>query len=158
MVLSSCSSSGTSSATQSASPKSACSLLTAQEASKALGGTVQSPTQCRTSPGSQSGGLYHRSAGQGTLLVHVSWDKRAVKTFAVAHSGHATYPDGAVPPQYAKVTVAGTPAYWQLSPAAGPVGARAVSSLKGGYVVTINSMGLDQSQVEQALADILSHL
>jgi hypothetical protein len=56
------------------------------------------------------------------------------------------------------MTVAETPAYWQLSPAAGPGDARTVSSLKSGYVVTITSMGLSQSQVEQALADILTSL
>ena len=92
------------------------------------------------------------------MLVHVSWNKRAVTTFKVAHSGHATYLDGAVPPQYAKVTVAGVPAYWQLSPPSGPGDAKNVSSLKSGYVVTVTSMGLGQSEVEQALADILNHL
>ena len=92
------------------------------------------------------------------MLVHVSWDKRTVSTFTVAHSGHATYLDGAVPPQYAKVTVARTPAYWQLSPAAGPGGVQSVSTLKNGYVVTLTSMQLGQSRVEQALADILNHL
>jgi len=33
-----------------------------------------------------------------------------------------------------------------------------MESLKNGYVVTITSMGLEQSQVEQALADIFNHL
>jgi hypothetical protein len=50
----------------------------------------------------------------------------------VAHK--ATYLDGAVPPKYAEVTVGGAPAYWQLSLAAGPGGARNMSSLKDGYV------------------------
>ncbi len=81
-----------------------------------------------------------------------------MSTFTGAHSGHATYLDGAEPPHYAKMTVAETPAYWQLSPAAGPGDARTVSSLKSGYVVTITSMGLSQSQAEQALADILTNL
>ncbi len=98
------------------------------------------------------------SGGPGTLLVHVSWDKRTVTTFTVAHSGHAKYLDGAVPPQYAKVTVAGVPAYWQLSSSSNPGNAQSVSSLKSGYVVTLTSMGLGQSQVEQALGDILNNL
>ena len=91
------------------------------------------------------------------MLVHVAWDKRTVTTFSVVHGGHAKYVDEAVPPQYAKVTVSGVPAYWQLSPAPGPGGAQSVSSLKGGYVVTLTSMGLSQTQVEQALAAILNH-
>jgi hypothetical protein len=132
--------------------------LTAHEATNALGGPVQAPGECTASTGNQSVGLYRVSGGPGPLLVHVSWDKRAVTTFTVAHSGHAKYPDGAAPPQYGKVTVAGVPAYWQLSPAPGPGNTQSLSSLKTGYVVTISSMGLSQSRVEQALAVILSHL
>ena len=157
MVLSACSSSGASSVERSASPKSACSLLTGQDATKALGGPVQGPSECSTSPGNQSGGLYFLS-GQGTLLVHVSWDKRTVTAFTVTHSGHAKYLGGTVPPQYAKVTVAGVSAYWQLSPAPGPGNTQRVSSLKRGYVVTFTSMGLSHSEVDQALAVTLDHL
>ena len=92
------------------------------------------------------------------MVVRVSWNRRTTSSFTVAHSGKAKYLNGAVPPKYAEVTLGGAPAYWQLSPAAGPGGARNLESLKDGYVVTITSMGLGQSQVEQALADMLSHL
>jgi len=119
--------------------------------------TCSRPSECSTSPGNQSGGLYFLS-GQGTLLVHVSWDKRTVTAFTVTHSGHAKYLGGTVPPQYAKVTVAGVSAYWQLSPAPGPGNTQSVSSLKRGYVVTFTSMGLSHSEVDQALAVTLDHL
>jgi len=158
LVISACSPSGPSSATKTVSPQSACSLLTAQEASNALGETVQAPSQCATSPGDQSSGIYRLSAGPGTMVIRVSWNKRTTSSFTVAHSGKAKYLDGAVPPTYAEVTVGGVPAYWQLSPAAGPGGARNLSSSKDGYVVTITSMGLGRSQVGQALADMLNHL
>jgi len=158
LAFSACSPSGPSSATQKGSPRSACSLLTAQEASNALGEAVQAPSQCATSPGDQSSGLYRLSAGPGTMVVRVSWNKRTASSFTVAHSGKAKYLNGAVPPKYAEVTVGGVPAYWQLSPPAGPGGARNLESLKNGYVVTITSMGLGQAQVEQALADMLNHL
>ncbi len=157
MFLSACASSG-GSVEQSASPKSACSLLSTQEASEALGAPVQTSSECTTYAGNQSGGLYHPSDGPGTLLVHVSWDKQTVTTFTVAHSGHAKYLNGEAPPQYLKVTVAGVPAYWQVSPVPGPGNAQGISSLKSGYVVTLTSMSLSQSQVQGALAVILNHL
>ena len=98
------------------------------------------------------------------MLVNVSWDKRTANTFTVAHGGHAKYiaagGSAVPPPQYSKVTVAGIPAYWQLSPPpfTGPFNHRSISSLKSGYVVTLTSMGLDQPEVEQALSQILSRL
>jgi hypothetical protein len=95
----------------------------------------------------------------GSLWVNLSWNKRAATTFTVSHSGHAKYVDGAVPTQYAEVTVAGVPAYWQLSsPVTGDPGAVSVISLKSGYVVMLTSMGLSQSEVDHALAVILNHL
>jgi hypothetical protein len=158
ILLTACTSSGASTVEQGSSPRSACSLLTAHEATNALGGPVQAPSECTTSTGNQSVGLYHVSGGPRTLLVHVSWDERSVTTFTVAHSGRAKYLDEAAPPQYGKATVAGVPAYWQLSPAPGPGNTQSLSSLKTGYVVTLSSMGLSQSRVERALAVILGHL
>jgi len=100
------------------------------------------------------------------MQVNLSWGKRVATTFTVSHSGHAKWPTGVVAPQYARVVVNGVPAFWQLSPS--PVigdpntqsvtNAQSVNSLKSGYVVTLLSMGLSHSQVEQALAVILSHL
>ena len=76
-------------------------------------------------------------------------DKRTVQTFTVAHSGTATYLDGAQPPRYSKVTVAGATAYWQESPSPGPGNSERLSSLKDGDVVTLTVMDLDPSQVER---------
>ncbi len=58
VFLSACGSSATSSPKQTSSPRSACSLLTAQEASNALGEPGQAPHECKTYPGNQSGGIY----------------------------------------------------------------------------------------------------
>ena len=162
LVLSACSSSAT-------SPRSACSLLSAKEASKALGGPVQPPNQCQVGPGDQSVGNYSGGKPGGTLLVHVSWGNEAVTTFAVSHSGHAPYAAGFTPPVYSRVTVSGISAYWQLSPPpitvknTGNSSGQAASNLriitlKNGYVVTLDSMFLSQSQDEQALASIISRL
>jgi hypothetical protein len=132
--------------------------LTVHQASNALGGSVQVPSECTTSTADQSDGLYRVSGGAGPLIVHVSWDRQTVTTFELAHSGHANDLDGTTPPRYSRVTVAGVPAYWQLSPAPGPGNAQSLSSLKSGYVVTLSSMGLSRSRVELALAAILNHL
>ena len=165
LVLSACSSSQ-----QATSPRSACSLLSAKEASAAFGGPVQPPNQCQVEPGDQSSGLYGSGGTEpGILLVHVSWSKEAVTTFTVSHSGHAHYAAGFTPPVYSRVTVAGISAYWQLSPSpitvkntgnnSGPaVSNLRIITLKNGYVVTLDSMSLSQSQDEQALASIISRL
>jgi hypothetical protein len=161
--LSACSSSH-----QATSPRSACSLLSANEASAALGGPVQPPNQCQVGPGDQSSGLYSGGKPGGPLLVHVSWGNEAVTTFTVSHSGHAHYAAGITPPTYSRVTVAGISAYWQLSPPPITVINRGnrnpaasilrIITLKNGYVVTLDSIFLSQSQDEQALASIISRL
>jgi hypothetical protein len=158
LVLSGCASSKAFPAQQDTSTTSACSLLTVEEAAKALGGPVDAPAECATTTHNQSGGLYHRSGEPGTLLVRVSWNKRTASTFTMTHSGDARYLGTAARPQYGKVMVAGQPAYWQLRPTPGPGGFHSLSSLKRGYVVMLTSMDLGQSQVENALAVILNHL
>lgn len=158
VVLSACTSPKASPVQQGGSTRSACSLLTVQEAAEALGGPVGAPVECATSADHQSGGLYHRSDRPGTLLVQVSWDKRTVNTFTTAHSGHAQFLGRAARSQYEKVMVAGLPAYWQLRPTPGPKGFGSLSSLKSGYVIILISMDISQSQVENALAVILNHL
>jgi hypothetical protein len=157
-VLSACTSPKASPVQQGGSTRSACSLLTVQEAIEALGGPVDAPVECATTADNQSGGLYHRSGGPATLLVRVSWDKRTVTTFMTAHSGDAQFLGRAARPQYEKVMVADLPAYWQLRPTPGPGGFHSLSSLKSGYVVMLISMDLSQSQGENALAVILNHL
>jgi hypothetical protein len=165
VMLTACSSSTPLAAQQIASPRSACSLLTAGEARAAVGGTVQTASQCASLPSNQSTALYVFSGQGGRLLrVDVAWGKRQVTTFTVAHSGHArnlTQGGGYVPPpQYANVTVSGVPAYWRVSPSpiTGNPSARSISALAKGYVVILTSEGLTQSQDESALASIINHL
>ena len=158
ILISACSSSSAPSAKLGASPRSVCSLLTAQEAAKALGGPVQGPSECATSPGDQSSGLYFYS-GRGPLLIHVGWAARTVSTFTGAHGAHVHYIDGMAPVHYQEVTVARVPAYWQVSPPPGPGNRyQSLTSMKTGYVVTLTSMGIAQPQVERALAVVLNHL
>ena len=92
------------------------------------------------------------------------WGTRTVTTFTVSHRGHARYVtqqgSPVAPPTFAKVTVAGVPAYWQVSPAprTGDPGAVRISALKGGYVVSIHSSGLNRLQDERVLTAILRSL
>jgi hypothetical protein len=98
------------------------------------------------------------------VQVDVAWGKRQFTTFTVSHSGHAQYVGqggGAVaPPQYAKVTVSGVTAYWQVSPSpiSGNPSALSISALAKGYVVILTSTRPTQSQDESALASIINHL
>jgi hypothetical protein len=157
LVVSACGSSQ-----QATSPRSACSLLSAKEASTALGGPVQPPNQCQERPGDQSNGVYSGGKPGGTMVANVSWGNEAVSTFTVSHSGDARSAAGVTAPVYRRVTVSGISAYWQISPPAVPgastVSTFKISALKNGYVVTLTSMFLSQSQDEQALAAILSRL
>lgn len=164
VVLSACSSSQ-----QSTSPRSACSLLSAEQASAALGGVVQPPSECQVGPGNQSVGLYSGGKPGGSLMVNVSWGTEAVTTFTVSHGGQAHSAAGVTPPVYSRVTVSGISAYWQLSPPpitvilrdnnSAPTGSvLKISTLKNGYVATLTSVSLSQSQDEQALASIINRL
>ena len=160
LVLSACSSSQ-----QATSPRSACSLLSAKEASAAFGGPV---SKCQPAPGGigdQSDGLYLSGGTKpGTLVIYLSWDTVAVNSFTMSHSGHAHYAPGIAPPVYSRVTVSGIFAYWQLSPSSvtnnkrTPTAYMKISALKKGYVVTLNSLSLSQSQDESALASIIRRL
>ena len=137
----------------------ACSLLSAHAASTALGESVQGPHECNALPGDQSSGLYFVAAPKpGTLSVNISWNTGSITTFTVSQSGHAKWESASPPPTYERVTVAGVPAYWQLSPTAGPGNAQRIESMKSGYVVGLTSMGLGQPQVEKALAVLLNRL
>lgn len=120
---------------------------------------MQGPHECNALAGDQSSGLYSVAASKpGTLLVNISWNTGVLSTFTTSHSGHAKWDSASPPPTYETVTVAGVPAYWQLSPAAGPGNAQRIETMKSGYVVDLTSMGLSQPQVEKALAVILNHL
>jgi hypothetical protein len=98
------------------------------------------------------------------LTINISWGTEAVNNFTVSHSGHAHYAPGVAPPVYDRVTVSGMSAYWQVSPPSvtnnngTPTAYMKISALKSGYVVTLDSLSLSQSQVESALASIISRL
>jgi hypothetical protein len=163
VALSACTSSA--SAQQTSLPRSACSLLSTEEASAAFGTAVQPPSQCRISPGDQSQALYSGTelgTTPGVLSVNLYWNKAAVHTFTVTHTGNTHYRGTLPAPVYSQVTVSGIAAYWRLNPPpiSGLPGAHAqiISALKNGYVVTLISMNLSESQDEHAMASILNHL
>jgi hypothetical protein len=114
--------------------------------------------------GDQSQTLYDFGGSvSGVLLVNISWNKSAIHTFTVTHSGHACFAAGDTPPVYQRVIVAGVPAYWRLNPppvsggfATAPV--QRLSASKNGYVVTLESMSLTESQDKRTLAAIIGHL
>jgi len=158
ILLAACSSSSAPSAGLGASPRSACSLLTGQEATEALGGPARDPSECSTSPGDHSSGLYF-FPGRGPLVLNVGWAARQVSTFAGAHGAHVQYLDGMAPVRYQKVTVDGVPAYWQVSPPPGPGSQfQSLTSMENGYVLNFPSGGKAQPKVERALAVVLNHL
>lgn len=164
-LLSSCSS-APSAAQQTASPRSACSLLTVKEAGAAFSGPVQPPQRCSLLPGNQSDGIYLSGGSEpGVLEVTVAWGERQVTTFTVSHSGHAHFvaPAGGsvASPRYARVTVSGVPAYWQLSPSpisGGSSSALSIGALKNGYVVILSSTSLRRSQDVSVPTSIIHHL
>jgi hypothetical protein len=149
-----------------ASPRTVCSLVSNAQVSAATGTPVHGPNGCAVLPGDQSSALYlvQGATGGAQLQVSLYWGTRAVTTFTVSHSGHARYVtqqgSPVAPPTFAKVTVAGVPAYWQVSPApqTGDPGALRIEVLKGGYVVSIYSSGLNRIQDERVLSAILGSL
>jgi hypothetical protein len=145
--------------------------MTGKQAETVLGGPVHVSPSLNPNPGKQGSCLYGSASSlPGTLLVNVSWDQRSVANFAGIHGGHATVVPGTtgtgvtIPPApYTKVSVDGSAAYWLPHPPT-PAGrdfaanATSLSATKHRYVVTLNSMGLDQLQNERALGLILNRL
>jgi hypothetical protein len=141
--------------------------MTTKEAAAVLNGPVTTPQEGSLTVTNQSSCLY---LSKGSLDVSVSWSRRAVTTFTVLHSGHAhfvptTSPTGATfpPPRYTEVSVNGTHAYWLVNPTAPPGSNLAtnttnLTAMKHGYFVQLLSIGLNDSQDEQALAVILNRL
>ncbi len=117
-------------------------------------------------PGEQSRALYTGAKPGATspalLIVNVSWNKSAVHTFTETHSGHAHYGGTLPPPVYSPVTVSGIAVDRRLNPnpVSGPPNTRVqmLETLRNGYVVTLISMSLSESQDEQAMASIIGHL
>jgi len=167
ILLSACGSTPTAATHQAAaSPRTVCSLVSNTQVSVATGTPVHGPNSCTVLPGNQSNALYLMQGGTGSAQLQVSlfWSTQAVATFTVSHSGHARYVTQqgtpVAPPEFANVTVAGVPAYWQVSPApqTGNPGAMRISALKSGYVVSIYSSGLNALQDERVLTAVLGSL
>jgi len=143
--------------------------MTGKQAEAVIGGPVRvSPPQAIL--GNQSSCLYSSDGSlPGTLIVNISWDTRSITNFTVLHGGQARIVPGTatgakIPPaQYTKVSVDGSTAYWLPHPPV-PSGSNLatntsqLSGVRDGYVVTLNSMGLSQSQDERALGFILRRL
>ena len=148
------------------SPRTVCSLVNTAEVSAALGEPAYGPSGCTVQRGSQSIADYVvQGKIAGTLLeVSLAWSTTAVTTFTTSHSGHARYTtqQGApvAPPTFTKVTVAGVPAYWQVTPVPEPGDPKAmrISALKNGYVVSVYSSELSQLQDEKVLGAVLTNL
>jgi hypothetical protein len=144
--------------------------MTGKQAGAVMGGPVRvSPSQAI--PGNQSSCLYSPDGSlPGALIVNVSWDTRSIANFTALHGGLArivpgTTPTGAkIPPvEYTKVSVDGSTAYWvPLLPVPSgsnaPTNSSQLSGTVHGYVVTLISMGLNQSQDERALGLMLRQL
>jgi len=166
ILLSACGSSSTAATQQAATPRTVCSLVSNKQVGVAIGTPVHGPNSCTVAPGNQSSALYLMQGGTGGAHLQVSlfWGSQAVTTFTVSHSGHARYVtqqgSPGAPPEFAKVNVSGVPAYWQVSPApqTGDPGAMRISALKGGYVVSIASSGLNSLQDQRVLATILGNI
>src|SRR5580704_14927449 len=99
-------------------PKSACSLMTANEAASIFPiGTHRLDN--RPPSGSQSYCSYPGRLAGVMLLSNLSWSTNEIATFSRLH-GNAVHvasgtlsSDGTVPaPQFTKLTIDGTPAYW----------------------------------------------
>ena len=144
--------------------------MTGKQAEAVIGGPVRvSPSQAI--PGNQSSCLYSPDGSlPGTLIVNISWDTRSITNFTVLHGGQAGIVPGTtatgekIPPaQYTKVSVDGSTAYWLPHPPV-PSGSNLatntsqLSGVRGGYLLTLLSMGLNQSQDERSLGFILRRL
>lgn len=149
-------------------PKSACSLMTADEAAAIFPiGTHRLDT--RVPGGSQSYCSYPGHMAGVMLLSNLSWSAKEIATFSRLHGSAAlgapgTLPTGAaVPaPQFTKLTIDGTPVYW-LARTRFPIGGTTtypsqMSALKDGYLVFITSTGLTQKQNEQAMRTMLNRV
>ena len=159
-VATACSSSDSPPTVQAASARSACALMTVQEASSVLGAGDHAPHECQMPPGDQSTGVY-MVAGQGPLLVTLSWNPRSVSMFraGLRHysqlgAGHSIIRVSGFPVESTtyRFSVAGNAG--SLPPSAGVT----LTSMKAGYVLTLESFGDEQSQMQKVLSLMLAHL
>lgn len=147
---------------------SACSLLTVSDASSAMAqpAKVVSPRPALT--GEQSACIWqgtrlsapNPNSSPPSLMLNVSWNPTTVSSFSLVHSGKTGVVEehGAVATTTtsAPLMVEGVQAYWvtqSIPPGTGPQAV--MSAAKDGYVVVLGASGLSQSQVQQALREIL---
>jgi len=149
-------------------PRSACSLMTANEAAATFPiGTHQLDNQAPG--GSQSYCSYPGHLPGAMLLSNLSWSTKEIATFSRLHGKEAhvarttQLPDGSVSaPQFTKLTIDGTPAYW-LARTPFPIGGTStypsqMSALKHGYLLFLTSTGLTRAQNERAMKTMLGRL
>ncbi len=149
-------------------PKSACSLMTADEAAAIFPvGTHQLDN--RVPGGSQSYCSYPGHTAGVILLSNLSWSTKEIATFSRLHSNAVNLVPGTLPtgatvpaPQFTKLMISGTSAYW-LARTPFPIGGTStypsqMSALKDGYLVFLTSTGLTQEQNEQSMKTMLNRL
>ena len=152
LLLGACSSPSAAPGTTSSPPatdvRSACSLMSQQEAEAIYHAPVSPLNFCSTNAHTQSSQALYLSTGP----------QRSSLILTVSKSGAATAPT--TPPGATPVTVGGTTAYWSVTPASG-TGGSTVSTLTAtqhGTVVSMGTQNLTEAQVEQAMALVLGRL
>ena len=147
-------------------PKSACSLMTANEAAAIFPIGTHVLGNPPPAGGSQSY-CYYGSPGASVMLQSdLSWSTKEIAGFSRIHAHVASgtpLPAGAITAaDFTKLVINGTDAYW-LAHTAFPIGGTStypaqMSALKEGYLVILTSTGLTQTQNEQAMRTILHRL
>ena len=117
----------------------------------------------------QSYCVYPGSTYSSYVVTNVTWSKAVLSNFEKAHDGKHVVEAGTLPsgesvpaPTSAHLTVDGTSAYWtahQSFPVSGTSNYPSlIAASKGGYVVSVSSRGLSESQNEHVLVALLSKL
>jgi hypothetical protein len=149
-------------------PKSACSLMTANEAAAIFPiGTHQLGNPAPG--GSQSYCYYGSPLARVMLQSNLSWSTKEIAGFSRVRDKAPHVASGAplaagviTAADFTKLVINGTDAYW-LAHTSFPIGGTStypsqMSALKNGYLVILTSTGLTQSQDEQAMRTILDRL
>lgn len=152
---------GSPTATVAKVPVHACSLMSKSEAS-AIFPTGQNYSLRSTVPvNDQTYCVYPGSTSDVSLVSNVTWQLGEITTFEKAHSGPYEINNGSIPPS-TPVTVDGITAYWTPQVPERTSGATLYRSLlaaeRNGYVVSLSSTGLSESQNEQVMNTMLRKL
>ena len=148
--------------------KSACTLMTEKEAAAIFPiGTHELDN--RSSAGSQSYCSYPGDLADVMLQSNLSWSRKEIANFSRLHGKGVHVAPGTLPsgnpvpaPQFTKLTIDGTSAYWQAHTSFPISGTGTypsqMSALKDGYLVILTSTGLTQAQNELAMRTMLGRL